>query len=769
LPPISHARLRLWLPLLVALGCSGAAGLTYQVLWLRLLSLVFGVTAYAASTVLAGFMSGLALGSVLAGRLGPRLARPLRAFAILEPAIAATALASGPVLEGLPGAFASLSPLLGGQFAALTAARLGGTLLVLLVPTAIMGATLPLVAMSPIVRAQRPTARIAAAYAANTAGAIAGAVLTGYVLVGGVGIRRTFWLAAAANVTAALLAAALSAVAERGGRPAAVPDVDDHAGSRTAASSLRRRAVLVALAGAGAAGLALEVIWFRILVLFVPATTYAFTTMLAAVLGGLAAGGWAAAALMRRERDWTRLFAATQTWTAVLVLASLAALCWTYAAGWRTSGLIQASILAIVPAALLMGMALPLAIRLVGEDAERRGEPPERLGRDVGTLYGVNVCGAIAGSLAAGFWVVPAIGSRAGLLACAAIYVVCGVLVAATAASPRAAIVRLIPAIALGGLVAALVPDPYLVATERRHGRGDTVLWREEGLQTTVSVHRQPQGRTVLYLDGLHQANDSPEMLTTHRQIGHLPMVLHRDVRRALVIGLGGGATAGAVSQHRGAAVDVIELSAGVRTAAAYFAHANYDVLAQPNVSLRVDDGRNFLLTTDRRYDVITADIVQPIHAGAGLLYSVEYYRLARRVLTDDGVMLQWVGHRSDAEYRLLVRSFQSVFPETTVWVGGTLLVGSTRPLTISRTAFERQQADPVTRRALDAAGLDSFETLLSWYVAGPAALRAFVGPGLVLSDDRPLLEYHRSLPAGGRVGDLAPLLASGGAPPVGN
>jgi spermidine synthase len=204
--------------------------------------------------------------------------------------------------------------------------------------------------------------------------------------------------------------------------------------------------------------------------------------------------------------------------------------------------------------------------------------------------------------------------------------------------------------------------------------------------------------------------------------------------------------------------VDVVELSDSVRTGAEYFAHANYDVLRRPNVRLRVDDGRNYLLTTGARYDVVTADIIQPIHAGAGLLYSVEYYRLARGVLADGGVMLQWVGHRPDSQYKLIARSFQAAFPHTTVWADGTLLVGSTRPLTVSRSAFERHRRDADARRALDAVGLGSFEALVGSYVAGPKALRAFVGAGDLLSDDRPRLEYHRSLPAERGDVDLAPL-----------
>jgi spermidine synthase len=378
--------------------------------------------------------------------------------------------------------------------------------------------------------------------------------------------------------------------------------------------------------------------------------------------------------------------------------------------------------------------------------------------RDLGTAYAVNVCGAIAGALIAGFVLLPRAGSRVSLIASAALYPVCALLLASAAPRRATALAVAAAASVLFVPLAKHLPDPYEATLKRRHGGQDRVLWHEEGVQTTVSVHGRPGPQTVLFLNGLHQANDTPEMLRTHREIGHLPMVLHPHARRALVIGLGGGATAGAVSQHPGATVDVVELSDSVRRGAARFAHVNYGVLDRPNVRLRVDDGRNFLLTTRERYDVVTADIIQPIHAGAGLLYSVEYFRLARSVLDDGGLMLQWVGHRPETQYKLMVRSFLATFPETTLWANGTLLVGSTRPLTVSRSAFERQRRDPVTRAALDAVGLDSFDRLLSWYMAGPAALRAFVGPGDVLSDDLPRLEFHRSLPSEAGVVDLTPL-----------
>ncbi len=165
------------------------------------------------------------------------------------------------------------------------------------------------------------------------------------------------------------------------------------------------------------------------------------------------------------------------------------------------------------------------------------------------------------------------------------------------------------------------------------------------------------------------------------------------------MIGLGGGATAGAVSRHAGVDVDVVELSDSVVRGAARFAHVNNDILRQPHVRVHVSDGRNYLALTQKRYDVITADIIQPQHAGAGLVYSREYFELARAALKDDGIMLQWIGHRSKVEYDLIKRTFLQVFPEATLWNGGTLMVGTKRPLRVSRSAFERKLRGCADRR----------------------------------------------------------------------
>jgi spermidine synthase len=289
-------------------------------------------------------------------------------------------------------------------------------------------------------------------------------------------------------------------------------------------------------------------------------------------------------------------------------------------------------------------------------------------------------------------------------------------------------------------------PDPFKIAINRRYRDQLMEFWRHEGPQTAVSV-RASEFQHVLYLDGLHQANDQPEMVRLHRAIGHLPMVLHGNPRDVLVVGMGGGATPGAVSQYPNAQIQVVELSEGVRQAARFFRHVNYDLLTRPNVSVRIDDGRNFLSLTDRKFDVITADIIQPGHAGAGHVYSREYFTLVRNALKDQGLALQWIGHRPFVEYTLIMRTFLDVFPEATLWYDANFMVGSKHPLRLDRGVLDRLRAEPETGAALQSVGLNNWAELRSWYTGGPAEMRAFVGDGPLLTDDRPLVEYHHWLP----------------------
>jgi spermidine synthase len=764
------------LPLLFLLFfCSGGCALVYQVMWLRLLALVFGVTVYAASTVLASFMGGLAVGSYAAGRFAGRLRSPLRAFGLVEIGVGLSALATPLVLDVIKSVWVALNPSLPSSLAFLTVARFVAAFAVLILPTTLMGATLPIVMRSALARQVAAGSRMGLLYAVNTTGAIVGALVAGFYLVPDVGVSRSFWIAASINVAIGLTAVAASTRLQPEPRDSGMPE--EGAGPRSSAEAgddgrtsvtpmlteTQGRAVLVTFVLSGVLSLALEIVWFRMLVTLLRPTAYAFTIMLASVLAGIALGSAIAAPLLRRRLRWLEILTITQLAIAATAVLSLNALDHFEAANASLAPqlvglglnaylapIIVASLAAMLPTTLLLGFAFPVGLSLW---AGREGSP-----RRIGVFYSLNVCGAIAGSILGGFVFLPLLGSRGSLIASASLALLSSIVLAVSQWKhrPNFAGFTAIVGPVIFAMCALNAANPFEIV-ERAEHRNDRVLWREEGVQTTVAVHEQ-RGRSAqrsMLLDGMHQASDLPQMAFVHHRIGAMPVMLHRDPKDALVVGLGGGATAGAVARFPGIHVDVVELSSAVVRGADFFKHVNFSLLQRPNVSLRVDDGRNYLLTTRKKYDVITADIILPRHAGAGALYSREYFQLVRNALNDDGLVLQWNGAEADTTYRLILRTFQSVFPETTLWADGTLMVGSLKPQAFSRAAYERRYADPRFRELFDW----TFDTIAKTYLAGPKDVAAWVGPGPILTDDRPTIEYFLSLPQNERPSDLGMLV----------
>jgi spermidine synthase len=740
----------LLLPVLSALFfLSGTSALIYQVLWLRLLGLVFGVTVYAASTVWAVFMAGLAIGSLVGGRMADRVKRPLVWLGIAEALIGVTALLTPSALGLLQDLYAGVHASVRGSEGTLIVVRLLMAFAVLIVPAALMGATLPLVVKSSLFGAQGLGVRIGVLYATNTAGAIAGSLAAGLLLIPRYGISASFLTAAACNGLVAVVAVLLGrALPEANLRPA---DAAAPAAS-VGQSSAGQRVVLGVFAVSGFVSLGLEVVWFRVGILFLRPTVYAYSMMLAAVLAGIAIGSYLAAPwLRRRSGDWLVALAWMEGAIAVAALGSFAVLPaipqLIAAIGPAVTPLVgdylayQAivSVAMILPTMLISGVAFPIGLQVWAGPAE---ESSPAVATRVGVFYSLNVAGAILGSLGVGFLLLPSLGSRGTLWLLAGLSLACALALLAAAPRTKARRIAAVSVAALFAAASALVSDPFDAYLAQRYA-DNKIVWKREAVQATVSVH-EIHGTHTLHVSGNHQAGSHNAF---HYQIGNLPMIVHPDARDALVIGVGGGATAGALSQHAGVSVDVVEISREVVQAAArFFKPINFGVLAKPSVHLHVDDGRNYLLLTDRRYDVITADIILPIHAGSGNLYSVEYFELVRRALKPGGLAVQWVAG-TEAEYKTIARTFLQVFPETTVWSGGTLLIGSVEPLRLRRSDFDWKLGVPERREMMGMLGIRTFEDLLRHYRAGPSELRQFVGEGPILTDDRPLVEYFLSLP----------------------
>ena len=643
--------------------CSGACALVYQVLWFRVFGWVFGVTAHAAATVWASFMAGLAVGSAIAGRAGDRIRHPLRWFGAAELLVAASALASPSMLHLLQRAYVAAWPHIPHALALVTVVRAAIAFAVLIVPTTMMGATLPLVIKSSAFRGGRLGERVGVLYGSNTAGAIAGTLAAGLALVPRLGIERSFVAAAAVNIIVAAAALLLSRTTP--------PDEAQHDDARlravrahTASDTLpyphaTLSVVLGVFAVSGAVSLALEVVWFRVLTLFLRPTVYGFAVMLATILTGLAIGSYALAPLLDKRRKWIATLAVVELALAVAIVLSLRPLVALQVfSDWLTPVLgriapawlaypVAGSLLALLPPSLLIGLAFPIGLRVwTGGAANADRSEARRIGR----FYAFNVSGAIVGSLAGGFVLLPLAGSRASLIALAAVVVASALVLLAVSEWPRARrrTAALVGAAAFA-LAAAYSRDPFAEYVAQR-APGERILWREEGIDSTVVVLESPRGVRTMTVNGNHQASTDASTAYVHRRIGHLPMALVARPQRALVIGLGGGATAGAVSVHD-ADVDVVELAGSVVRGARFFGAINYDVLSRPSVHLQVDDGRNYMMLTRKRYDVVTADVIHPIYAGSGNLYSAEYFSLMRRVLAPGGMAVQWVAG-TEEEYR---------------------------------------------------------------------------------------------------------------------
>ena len=745
-------------PLLLLFLLSGASALVYQVLWMRLLALVFGVTIHAASTVLAAFMTGLAAGSAVAGRLSDVVKRPLFGFAVAEALVAAAALATPVALDAVEWVYVGLHNLAGSWPLTIAIVRFLLSFAVLIVPATLMGATLPLVVKSAVARRAILGRQVSLLYAANTTGAVIGTVTAGTWMIPQLGMGWAFKIGALVNLAVCIGALLLERFASSIESTPEHGDALDPLAARTPLSPMIRRLVLLAFAVSGFVSFALEIVWFRMLVVLFRPTTYAFTVMLATVLAGIAVGSWLSTSFTRRGRSSLTTLAVLELLVAVSAAASMILIGHansTFAAAAPFFGdgrlsyfgpMAVTSITAIFPPALFLGMAFPVGIALWTSATSL-----ERTGEQIGRIYAVNVAGAVAGSLATGFVLLPSIGSRGSLLLVSGCALIMGIGLLLAASRRIAALITAAAAVGTFAVIAAEVADPVTALLKSRFPR-DLIVWRQEDGHATVTILRRDSAfaQTVhgIYINGAHQASDAPTMVGYHRLIGTLPMAVHPDPKRALVIGVGGGATAGAVAAFDpDVTVDVVELSPAVADAARRFVTINQGLFSRPKVHVRVDDGRNYMMLTSDRYDVVTADVILPQHAGAGNLYSVEYYRLMRRVLNNRGIALQWIGSPTDTEYKLIMRTFTTVFPHTTLWQGGSLMVGSSRPLVLDEHAFERKLERPSVRTALRDVGLGTFSELLARYTAGPAELRAFVGDGTILTDDRPLTEYFLSLP----------------------
>lgn len=687
------------MPLLLALfGLSGAAALLHQVVWFRILTLGLGSSVQAAAAVLAGFMAGLAAGSVAGGHGADRLRSTHDRWvtlAAIEALTAASALGLLLVLPGIRGVPVAM--------------------LALALPAACMGATAPLVIRLAAVHGDRAP-RLATLMAVNTAGAMIGVIAAALWLVPGIGLRLSGSTAAGLNLIVAM-GATVMGLRSRIATPDDLHETPEAMGPAAGRRTESPLLLLFAAVVSGFATFALEIIWLRVLsAILLRPTVYTFAVVLTAVLAGLTAGGLCAAPGIRHSRDWTSWIAGAYVAAAAAVIASTHVLAFSLS-GSTWPWVLAAAFAGMAATASALGFGLPI-VMAARIQAGRAGEA----GRRAGALLGANVAGAVAGALLAPFVLLPALETRGSLLLVAFVLAATGLILARQRASRRlpAWALTLVALAALG----AAMPDLNRAALAGRYP-GDRVVWQRDAPQAQVSVHDGAGGVRTLWLNGIHQANDSADAVAFHRLLARLPLELHGAARRYLSTGLGAGMTAGEASLTPGLEVDVVELSPEIVEAAALFGHVNHALLARPNVRVVVADARSFLGRAPSSYDVITGDAVVPRLSGGGILNSAEYFALVKGSLRPGGLFAKWIGPTETTAWKLIARTFVRAFPDATLWSDRILIGG------LGERA-SRAPADPRLR---------------ALFTAGPAELRAFVGEGDILTDDRPRVEYFLSLP----------------------
>ena len=757
-------RPRRFLPALLLLFVgSGCAALIYEVVWFQLLQLVIGSSAMSMGVLLGTFMGGMCLGSYLLPRVVRRGNHPLRVYAYLELGIGAFGLS---ILFGMPllnGVYAAIS---GGSGVSGLVLRAVAAAICLLPPTLLMGATLPAISRW-VESTPEGVSWLGFFYGGNIGGGVIGSLVAGFYLLRVFDLGVATYVAVALNITVAVLALTLAGM---------TPVVETLASDRDVqppAPVAGAWAIYVAIALSGMTALSSEVIWTRLLSLLFGGTVYTFSLILAVFLFGLGIGSSLGSALGRasaRPRvvfGWFQmLLCAAIAWSAYMLTQSMPY--WPINPSITTDPWFNFQLdvvrcmWVVLPGAILWGASFPLALASLAS----RGQDPARL---VGSVYAANTIGAIVGSLCASLLLVVWLGSQHAQQVLILLSALSGLLVLSTGGSDApaagrtqiAATMTIIVAAGCAGLLSRTVhPLPGIFAaygryTATRLGQAD-VIYMGEGWNATVAVSRLPGGILNYHNAGKVQASSEPQDMRLQRMLGHLTTLIPTQAKKVLVIGCGAGVTAGAVSIDPAVEDQTIaEIEPLVpKVVAKYFGEHNFHVVENPKVHVRIDDARHFLLTTNETFDAITSDPLDPWVKGAAMLYTREFFELAKRHLNPGGAVTLFVQlYESNTEaVKSEIATFMEAFPNGVVW-GNTnngagydlVLLGQVEDTKINVDAIqaklERPEYAPM-KQSLRDIGMNSAVDLFSTFAGRAADLKPWLADASINRDRNLRLQF---------------------------
>lgn len=745
---------------------SGITALVYEIIWTRQLTLVFGHTVYSVSIVLAAFMAGLGFGSYVWGHIIDRAAAdrektsPLLVYGRIEILICASSAVLSLIFSEFDVVYAWMhrwlpeSPMLFNTLKAVLA------FLLMFIPATFMGATLPIISKYYVTDNSRLGTQIGYLYSINTLGAAVGCLLTGFIFISTFGVLQTALLASCTNLIIGIGCIRIYQ--------------EEHPGEKTPWRLPRMEWPSVTLSGeqklwlavsfvCGFTALAYEVLWTRLLVFSIASTVYSFSLMLAVFLLGICLGSLIVVPLMARATSLRTVLIALQAGIGVYVLFTLFSMDSLLSAPWNSYNLMKpfntflhyfkdSAALMLLPA-LLFGMNFPVLIKLAAGGHEH-------VGRGTGQIYSANTLGAILGSLVAGFVLLPWLGTETSLAAVATLNLLMVPLLFGTgnysipALRKGVAAVMVVGVLGLNALLPGNLLDRFFMRDSVGQRASSDLLYFEEGLTDTVAVFKDAYGvldpnAKRLITNGISMSSANMIASRYMKLLAHVPILLSENPENVMVICFGTGQTTGAAGIHsRVGQVDSLELSPSVLNAAPSFKTENHDVVNNPKVNFVVQDGRNFLLTTQKQYDVITGEPPPPRTAFTVNLYTQDFYRSVRNRLKPGGIMAQWIPLHSQSaeEVDMHFKTFLSVFPHAIAWMSVAneiMIIGSDQPITIDFKKLKQRMAEPMVAQALQDIYIPDAHSLLSniWFLE-KEMLGLSAGRSLI-TDNRPRIEFY--------------------------
>lgn len=743
---------------------SGISGLMYEVVWLRMLARVTGVTIYATATVLAAYMAGLALGSFLLGRFVDKRRDGLRIYAVLEFLVAIAALLV-PVLFSLSiPLYQYVYQATGENLTITTVVRAVVSFLSVLIPTTVMGGTLPVLTSFLVKKDSLFGKNFSILYGLNTLGAVCGVLLSGFITIGAFGEKNTIYIGVAINLLVAAVAYVLflrdpTAQAVPAVSPELEPTEPKHISPY---SDTIRNVILVAFAVSGFTSLAYEVIWTRQLILFLQTSIYAFSGMLAIYLFGVAFGSIAMNNIVDRLKSPLAVFGFLELAVGILSVVNLHLF---YPLDSPTARAffgpylsIVAAIVIVFPLTFVLGLIFPVAAMSYAESVEKTGS-------SVGRLYGVNTVGSILGSIAAGFLLIPLWGSTSAIIFLACINIVLAAILFMLEASRTTAQKLYFYATLLVGavlIIGAVGTDPFLAIIERRVYLGTPTLAEKamlkahygteiavnkEGLEGTITAYTTDY-RKVLWINGVGMTH----LCTETKLMAHLPLFFVKDPKDFLIICFGMGTTVKSASVYPDLNVTAVELVPECFDNFSYFHPEAGDLLKKSNIKLVANDGRNYLLLTSHKYDAISIDPAPPIwSAGTVNLYTREFFELCRKHLKPNGVLSLWFPGGTNDDNLAIIRTFCEVFPEFSVWAGprgwGFFCIGTLKEIPLDELRLKMDQALKNPAIVADLSEYDENcikpEQLLKLRAIDKKKIRQILQRGVLITDNNPYTEFY--------------------------